>query len=137
MTSEQTPEWAHSCPGNHAPGWKRLTDTALGSVPSTLGGIASGFNNTVSRVGSLVAVGLTGLVISEVYARRAPGSTLDPLAEHPRTALEHSASVDAFQAGMLLAAALALVGGIVAATRVSDREALAQATPQAATAAAR
>ena len=24
MTSEQTPEWAHSCPGNHAPGWKRL-----------------------------------------------------------------------------------------------------------------
>jgi predicted MFS family arabinose efflux permease len=106
-----------------------ITATALGSVPASMAGIASGFNNTVSRLGSLVAVGVMGLVISEVYASRAPSSNVHALAERPRTALEYSASVDAFHVAMLLAAALALAGGIVAAVRISDREALAQEAP--------
>jgi EmrB/QacA subfamily drug resistance transporter len=101
-----------------------ITATALASVPANLGGVASGFNNTLSRLGSLLAVGTIGLVISEVFNSNAPHSTLHPLAEHPRTAIEYGASVDAFHAGMLLAAALAIAGGIVAATRISDREAL-------------
>jgi MFS family permease len=107
-----------------------ITSTALASVPTALAGIASGFNSTLSRLGSLVAVALMGLLISEVYSNRAPHSTLHPLAEHPRTALEHSASVDAFNAGMIFAAALAFAGGLIAATRISDREALAQSVVQ-------
>jgi EmrB/QacA subfamily drug resistance transporter len=106
-----------------------ITSTALASVPASLAGIASGFNNTLSRLGSLIAVGVIGVLISAVYSSQAPHSKLHPLAEHPRTALEHSASVDAFRAGMLVAAALALAGAIVAATRVSDREALEQGAP--------
>jgi EmrB/QacA subfamily drug resistance transporter len=106
-----------------------ITSTALASVPTALAGIASGFNNTLSRLGSLVAVGLIGVLISAVYSSQAPHSKLHPLAEHPRTAVEHAASVDAFRAGMLLAAALAFAGAIVAATRISDREALAAEAP--------
>jgi EmrB/QacA subfamily drug resistance transporter len=113
-----------------------ITSTALASVPMALAGVASGFNSTLSRLGSLVAVSLIGLVISVVYTSQAPHSTLHPLAEAPRTALEHSASVDAFRAGMLLAAALAFAGGLVAATRISDREALAKPTVQTSPAAA-
>jgi EmrB/QacA subfamily drug resistance transporter len=108
-----------------------ITSTALASVPMALAGIASGFNSTLSRLGSVVAVSLIGLVVSVVYSSRAPHSTLHPLAEAPRTALEHGASVDAFRAGMILAAALAFAGGLVAATRISDREALAKPTAQA------
>jgi MFS family permease len=102
-----------------------ITSTALASVPAALAGIASGFNNTLSRLGSLVAVSVIGLLISVVFSTDAPHSNLNPLAEAPRSAIERSASVDAFHAGMLLAAALALAGGLVAATRISDREALA------------
>jgi EmrB/QacA subfamily drug resistance transporter len=103
-----------------------ITSTALASVPMTLAGIASGFNSTLSRLGSLVAVAVMGLLVSEVYSSQAPQSTLHPLAEVPGTALEHNASIDAFRAGMIFAAALAFAGGLVAATRISDREALAR-----------
>jgi EmrB/QacA subfamily drug resistance transporter len=106
-----------------------ITATALASVPATLSGIASGFNNTVSRLGSLLAVALIGLVISIVYTSQAPRSTLRPLADRPTTAIERSASVDAFHAGMLVAAALALAGALIAATRISDKEALAEEAP--------
>jgi len=100
-----------------------ITATALSSVPSSQAGIASGFNSTVSRLGSLVSVALIGLVISDVYSAEAPGSTLHPLAQRPTTALEYSSSVDAFRAGMLVAAALAFAGAVVAVTSVSDTRA--------------
>ncbi len=102
-----------------------ITATALSSAPTRLAGIASGVNNTVARVGGLLAVGLIGLVISVVYSSRAPHSALRPLVEHPTTALTRSGSVDAFRAGMFVAAALALAGAVVAALRISNAEALA------------
>jgi hypothetical protein len=101
-----------------------ITSTALASAPARLAGIASGVNNTVSRVGGLLAVGLIGLVISLVYSSRAPGSDLRPLAERPTTAVSHDASVDAFRAGLVLSAGLALAGGLIAAIRISNEEAL-------------
>src|SRR5262245_40449032 len=42
-------------------------------------GIASGLNNTYSRLGSLLAVPLMGLLISVVYSSQAPHSTLHPV----------------------------------------------------------
>src|SRR5581483_8805850 len=102
-----------------------ITATALSSAPARLAGIASGVNNTVSRVGGLLAVALIGLLISVVYSSSAPGSNLRPLAERPTTVLARNGSIDAFRAGMFLAAALALAGGLVAAVRISNADALA------------
>src|SRR5581483_7853646 len=82
-----------------------ITATALSSAPARLAGIASGVNNTVSRVGGLLAVALIGLLISVVYSSSAPGSNLRPLAERPTTVLARNGSIDAFRAGMFLAAA--------------------------------
>ena len=112
-----------------------ITSTALASAPARLAGIASGVNNTVSRVGGLLAVGLIGLVISLVYSSRAPGSDLRPLAERPTTAVTRNASVDAFRAGLVVSAGLALAGGLVAAIRISNSEALAQEETEASPAA--
>jgi EmrB/QacA subfamily drug resistance transporter len=103
-----------------------ITATALASAPANLAGIASGVNNTVSRVGGLLAVGLIGLLISVVYSSRVPHSSLHALAERPTSALTRSGSIDAFRAGMFLAAALVLSGGLVAAFKISNTEAFAQ-----------
>jgi EmrB/QacA subfamily drug resistance transporter len=103
-----------------------ITATAISAAPARMVGIASGLNNMVSRLGSLLAVGLIGLVISLIYSSRAPHSTLRPLTERPTTAIARSGSVDAFRAAMFLAAALALAAGLVAALRLSDKEALSE-----------
>jgi preprotein translocase subunit SecG len=103
-----------------------ITATALAAAPARLAGIASGVNNMVSRLGSLLAVGLIGVVIGLTYSERAPHSTLRPLTDPPTTALARSASIAAFRAGIFLAAALALTASLVAALRVSDAEALAE-----------
>ena len=108
-----------------------ITATALSSAPARLAGIASGVNNTVSRLGGLLAVGGIGLVIAS-STRHAPGSGARPLTERPGSPLAHDASVAAFRAGMLVAAALALAGSLVAGVWISNREALVRKTPAAA-----
>src|SRR5581483_2707355 len=99
-----------------------ITATALSSVPPGLAGTASGVNNTLSRVGSLLAVAVMGVLISTVYTSNALHSAFRPLTGAPPTVLARSASVDAWRAAMLLAAAFALAGGLVAALRVSNTE---------------
>ncbi len=47
-----------------------ITATALKSAPERYAGIASGVNSTVSRLGSLIAVAVIGLVISLVFDAR-------------------------------------------------------------------
>jgi hypothetical protein len=71
-----------------------ITAAALGSLPPEQAGLASAVNNTVSRVGGLVAVALIGFVVRLV----ADGLT-----------------VASFRAGMTVAAGLALAGAGVAA----------------------
>ena len=97
-----------------------ITATAIGSAPSDLAGIASGVNQTVARVGGLVAVAVIGLVVTVVFDRSsaAAGHTpLDPAAVGH--ALRH-ASVSAFRVGMAVAAGLALAGAATAASAISD-----------------
>jgi EmrB/QacA subfamily drug resistance transporter len=94
-----------------------ITATALKSAPMEFAGIASAVNNTVSRTGSLTSVALIGLVIQRVYESR--GGTGTPL----ELGTESSATVDAFRAGMLVSAALALAGAVVGALWISNREA--------------
>lgn len=98
-----------------------ITATAIGSAPMELAGVASGVNQTVSRVGGLVAVAAIGLIVTVVFNRSpaAAGHTpLDP--DAVGAALRH-ASVMGFRAGMAVAAGLALLGAATAAVWIRDR----------------
>ena len=107
-----------------------ITSTALKSAPERYAGIASGVNSTVSRLGSLVAVALIGLVITLVFESRTDDADAVPLGRDPPTAQVHDASVDAFRAGMTLAAALAFAGAAVGAIWISNREPGGSAEPE-------
>jgi len=96
-----------------------ITATAIGSAPPGLAGVASGLNQTVARVGGLLAVAFVGLVVTLVYrASASGGAPLDPSADGANL---RDASVAAFRAGLGLAAALALAGSLLAALRIRDR----------------
>jgi len=97
-----------------------ITATAIGSASRNLAGVASGVNQTVARVGGLVAVAAIGLTIAVVFDARGGPRGATPLARETPRGAAHDASVDAFRAGALLAAGLALAGALVAATRISD-----------------
>ena len=100
-----------------------ITATALKSAPERYAGIASGVNSTVSRLGSLVAVAVIGLVISLVFDARTDASSAVPLAKNQTSPELREASIDGFRAGMLLAAALTFAGAAVGAIGISNREA--------------
>jgi MFS family permease len=104
-----------------------ITSTALKSAPAEYAGIASGVNSTVSRLGSLMAIAIIGLVISLVFHARidAPGAV--PLAKDQRSPELREASRDAFRAGMVVVAGLAFVGAAIGALGISNREARAGA----------
>jgi hypothetical protein len=84
-------------------------------------------NSTVSRLGSLMAIAIIGLVISLVFHARidAPGAV--PLAKDQRSPELREASRDAFRAGMVVVAGLAFVGAAIGALGISNREARAGA----------
>jgi MFS family permease len=103
-----------------------ITATALKSAPERYAGIASGVNSTVSRLGSLIAVAVIGLVIALVFDARTDGSDAVPLAAGQTAPELRAASVDGFRAGMAVAAALALAGAAVGAFGISNREARAE-----------
>ena len=100
-----------------------ITATALKSAPERYAGIASGVNSTVSRLGSLVAVAVIGLVISLVFDARTDAPSAVPLAKNQTAPELREASIDGFRAGMLLAAALTFAGAAVGAIGISNREA--------------
>jgi EmrB/QacA subfamily drug resistance transporter len=106
-----------------------ITATALKSAPERYAGIASGVNSTVSRLGSLVAVALIGLVIALVFEGRTDAADAVPLARNQTATELRDASVAAFRAGMALAAALTFAGAAVGAFWISNREARGESEP--------
>jgi EmrB/QacA subfamily drug resistance transporter len=106
-----------------------ITATALKSAPERYAGIASGVNSTVSRLGSLVAVALIGLVITLVFEARTDAADAVPLALGQTVPELRDASVAGFRAGMALAAALTFAGAAVGAFGISNREARGEAEP--------
>jgi EmrB/QacA subfamily drug resistance transporter len=106
-----------------------ITATALKSAPAEYAGIASGVNSTVSRLGSLIAVAVIGLVIALVFDARTDQSGAVPLAKDQEAPELRDASVAGFRAGMALAAGLTFAGAAVAAAGISNREATGRPEP--------
>jgi EmrB/QacA subfamily drug resistance transporter len=105
-----------------------ITAAALTGAPERYSGVAAGINTTFSRLGSLFAIAVLGLVVSLVFASRTDDPALVPLALGQDSPESIAGSTDAFRAAMIVAAALA-VGGAVAASGYSRRpEALESAT---------
>jgi EmrB/QacA subfamily drug resistance transporter len=97
-----------------------ITATAIGYAPMDLAGVASGVNQTVARVGGLVAVAVIGLVVTVVFNRSAAAaghSALEPGVVG--SALRH-ASVTAFRVGMAVAVGLAFAGAVAAGLWIRD-----------------
>jgi len=124
-----------------------LTATVLGSVPPGHSGLASGVNNAVARVASLLAIAALGAVVSSSFqsslrddlAGRLTPAQAAPIAAAARTrplvvapagapaalraqvrADQADASVQAFRLAMALAAALAALGGVVALVGIEN-----------------
>jgi EmrB/QacA subfamily drug resistance transporter len=106
-----------------------ITSTALKSAPERYAGIASGVNSTVSRLGSLIAIAVIGLVIGLVFDARTDAEDAVPLAVDQTDPELREASIDGFRAGMILAAALAFAGAAVGAAGISNREARGEEPP--------
>lgn len=119
-----------------------LTSGVMSSVDDARAGAASGVNNAVARIGSMVAIAVVGALISLQFsaavdraldempsaarlasvAERAADRPLsdtpaDDLTVEQRDALRpilEQASVQAYRSGMLLAGGLAIVAGVIA-----------------------
>jgi EmrB/QacA subfamily drug resistance transporter len=126
-----------------------LTSGVLGAVDDRHTGVASGVNNAVARVGSLLGVAVVGLVISLQFSsavdRELDGRDLSPAAraavvdadDRPLTVTptegldpdEHAlleqtfteASVDAFRYGVAVLGGLALLSAVVATVGLPAR----------------
>jgi EmrB/QacA subfamily drug resistance transporter len=112
-----------------------LTNTVLGAVPQHNAGVASGINNQVARVASLLAIAAVGAVVAArfgaVLEERTSGLRLDagataaveevkgrPLSGgvEGRPELDapvEAASVEAYRAGLAVGGGLVVLGGII------------------------
>jgi predicted MFS family arabinose efflux permease len=106
-----------------------LTATVLGSVPAGRSGLASGTNNAVARIAGLLAIAAVGAAVAGGFAsrldhdlgHRAPAAirTRPLVTSAPgHLAVPHDALVDAsvhgFRIGMVIAAGLVGLGGLIA-----------------------
>jgi MFS family permease len=90
-----------------------LTNTVLGAVPGHHAGVASGVNNQIARVASLLAIAAVGAVVAARFeAVLGPGAEdVEPLTAGTPAAAE--ASVEAYRAGLAVGGGLVVLGGVV------------------------
>jgi predicted MFS family arabinose efflux permease len=88
-----------------------LTNTVLGAVPQHNAGVASGINNQIARVASLIAIAAVGAIVAATFESSLGRPDVEPLSGGPRDVVE--ASVDAFQAGMGVSGAFVILGGVI------------------------
>ena len=56
-----------------------LTNTVLGAVPQHNAGVASGINNQIARVASLLAIAAVGAVVAATFESALGRAGVDPL----------------------------------------------------------
>jgi MFS family permease len=89
-----------------------LTNTVLGAVPQHHAGVASGINNQVARVASLLAIAVIGAVVAARFEAVLGGGTdVAPLSGGSPAVVD--ASVAAFHAGLGVGGALVIFGGLM------------------------
>jgi EmrB/QacA subfamily drug resistance transporter len=89
-----------------------LTNTVLGAVPQHNAGVASGVNNQIARVASLLAIAAVGAVVAARFESELPGTDAAPLSGGS-PAVEQ-ASEAAYRAGMGMGGGLVIAGGVLA-----------------------
>jgi predicted MFS family arabinose efflux permease len=124
-----------------------LTATVLGAVEQGHSGVASGVNNAVARVASLLAIAAIGAVVAGSFGRRLDHDLASAALSAPAQAAvarDHAqplvisvagvprserpvvhgalvnASVHAFRVGLLIAGGLAVLGGLVALVGIEN-----------------
>ncbi|HEY7730590.1 MAG TPA: MFS transporter [Gaiellaceae bacterium] len=90
-----------------------ITAAALSPAPEELAGVASGLNQTVARIGGVLAVAAAGALAGWIFTRSG-GSGPTPF-DPDATGEARGAGVDAFRAVVLAVAALAFAGAVLAA----------------------
>ncbi len=88
-----------------------LTNTVLSSVPQHHAGVASGVNNQVSRVATLLAIAVVGAIIAARFETVLGPSAVAPLSGGPPDVV--AASVAAFHTGLLVAGVFVICGGVI------------------------
>jgi EmrB/QacA subfamily drug resistance transporter len=89
-----------------------LTNTVLGAVAQHHAGVASGINNQIARVASLLAIAVIGAVVAARFESVLGGrSDVPPLSGGSPQVVD--ASVSAFHAGLLVAGVLVIIGGLM------------------------
>lgn len=91
-----------------------ITSTALRAAPESHSGLAAGVNTTVSRLGGLFAVPAVGAVIVFVFDRQTGAHHADPFSTTAVSQAAHHATMEAFRAGMAVAAGLCVAGAALA-----------------------
>ena len=112
-----------------------LTNTVLGAVPQHNAGVASGINNQIARVASLIAIAAVGAILADAFESSLGRSDVEPLSSGSPEIVE--ASVDAFRVGMGVAGAFVILGGVISLAgivnpRREEREAVLHDEPGAA-----
>jgi EmrB/QacA subfamily drug resistance transporter len=91
-----------------------LTATVLADADEHNAGIASGVNNAIARVASLLCIAAVGAIVARVYAHDMGGhDAAETLAVLPGVPQSVSASVHAFHVGVGVCAALVALGGVL------------------------
>jgi predicted MFS family arabinose efflux permease len=88
-----------------------LTNTVLGAVPQHHAGVASGINNQIARVASLLAIAVVGAVVAARFEAVLGRSDVAPLSGGSPDVVD--ASEAAFRMGLAVGGALVIVGGLI------------------------